>query len=367
MSNAILARGASMIPGRLVLLAALAAFLMPAAPDALAQKAQVRSPAPRGPLTAEEQSTIKLFEAASPSVAYITTERVERIGVLQSAMARGAGSGFVWDTAGHIVTNNHVVQGAQQVKVQLDAGRTYTAKVVGRAPDYDLAVVKLAEIPSGLRALPIGTSNDLRIGQRVFAIGNPFGLTRTLTSGIVSALDRHLPTSDIREIGGAIQTDAAINPGNSGGPLLDSAGRLVGVTTAIKSPSGGSTGVGLAIPVDLVNRIVPQLIAFGRAPQPGIGITPVDPDRVAQAGILGVVIARVNPGSPAADAGLKPIDPQGRSLGDVIVAVNGRPVEALPSFAAELDRVGINNVGELTVIRDGKERRVKVKVVDLGR
>jgi 2-alkenal reductase len=347
--------------------AAATALLLPAAPDAFAQKAQARTPAPRGPLTAEEQATVKLFESAAPSVAYITTERVERVGVFQSAVAQGAGSGFVWDGAGHVVTNNHVVEGAQRVKVQLDAGRTYTATVVGRAPDYDLAVVKLAEIPSGLKALPIGTSGDLRIGQRVFAIGNPFGLTRTLTAGIVSALDRHLPTSDIREIGGAIQTDAAINPGNSGGPLLDSAGRLVGVTTAIRSPSGGSTGVGLAIPVDLVNRIVPQLIAFGRAPQPGIGITPVNPELTERAGIQGVLIFGVNKGSPAEAAGLKPLDQKTNDLGDLIVAVNGRPVEALPTFAAELDRVGVDNVAELTVIRAGKERRVKVKVIDLGR
>ena len=346
-----------------------AAMLMSLAP-AFAQKnaaAQPRPAAPRGPLTAEEQATIRLFESAAPSVAYITTEHVERIGLFQSAVAQGAGSGFVWDNAGHVVTNNHVVEGAQKVQVQLDAGRTFTATVVGRAPDYDLAVVKLGEMPAGLRPIPVGTSGDLRIGQRVYAIGNPFGLTRTLTAGIVSALDRHLPTTDIREIGGAIQTDAAINPGNSGGPLLDSAGRLVGVTTAIKSPSGGSTGVGLAIPVDLVNRIVPQLIAYGRAPQPGIGIQPVDPDQVARAGIEGVVIFAVGKGSPAAAAGLKPIDQNARSLGDVIVAVNGRPVETLPTFAAELDRVGVDNLAELTVIRDGKERRVKVKVVDLGK
>jgi 2-alkenal reductase len=335
---------------------------------ALAQKggAQPRAVAPRGPLAADEQAMIKLFESAAPSVAYITTERVERIGIFQAAVAQGAGSGFVWDTQGHVVTNNHVVEGARSVKVQLDAGRTYSAKVIGRAPDYDLAVVKLAEVPPGLRPIPLGSSSELKIGQSAYAIGNPFGLTRTLTRGVVSALDRHLPTSDIREIAGAIQTDAAINPGNSGGPLLDSSGRLIGVTTAIRSPSGGSTGVGLAIPADLVNRIVPQLIAHGRAPQPGIGINPVDPDLVARAGIKGVVIQRVSPQSPASEAGLKAVDPQGRSLGDVIVAVNGRPVEALPSFAAELDRVGINNAAELTLIRDGKERRVKVKVIDLG-
>ena len=335
---------------------------------ALAQ--QPRAISPRGPLLPEEQHLIKLFEGTAPSVAYITTEVVARRGMFVQEVAQGVGSGFVWDDKGDVVTNNHVVEGAQRVQVQLDAGRTYEARVVGRAPQYDLAVVRLQEVPPGLKPIAVGTSKDLRIGQHAYAIGNPFGLTRTLTSGIVSALDRHLPTSDIREVSGAIQTDASINPGNSGGPLLDSAGRLIGVTTAIKSPSGGSTGVGLAIPVDLVNRIVPQLIAKGRAPQPGIGIVPVDPEMVAQAGIVGVVIAQVQRGSPAAQAGLKPASRKGQDveLGDVIVAVNGRAVESLTAFISELDRVGIDQVAELTVIRDGRERRVKVKVMDvLGR
>ncbi len=189
-------------------------------------------------------------------------------------------------------------------------------------------------------------------------------MARTLTRGIVSALDRHLPTSDIREIRGAIQTDAAINPGNSGGPLLDSAGRLIGVTTAIRSPSGGSTGVGLAIPVDLVNRIVPQLIARGRAPSPGIGIVPFHPEVVARAGLTGVVIANIHPNSPAAAAGLRGYNAKTREVGDVIVAVDGRPVESLAAYVSELDRVGIDNTVELTVVRDGRERRVKVKVID---
>ncbi len=325
-----------------------------------------RAVTPRGPLNASEQSVVKLFETAAPSVAYINTERLEPTSFFTVEVAKGAGSGFVWDQAGHVVTNYHVVEDARTVQVQLDAGRTYAARVVGVAPDYDLAVVKLSGTPAGLKPIPLGTSSDLRIGQSVYAIGNPFGLTRTLTSGLVSALDRHLPTSDIREIAGAIQTDAAINPGNSGGPLLDSAGRLVGVTTAIRSPSGGSTGVGLAIPVDMVNRIVPQLIARGRAPHPSIGIVPVHPDLVAQAGITGVVIAGITPGTPAASAGLKALDRRSGNLGDVIIAVNGRLTESLPTLAAELDRVGVGNVAELTVVREGKERRVRVKVIDLA-
>jgi 2-alkenal reductase len=334
---------------------------------AAGQAIEPRGVSPRGPLLAAEQSVVKLFEGAAPAVAYITTERIEATRFFTVGVAKNAGSGFVWDSRGHIVTNFHVVEGARNVTVQLDADKSYPARVVGVAPDYDLAVVKLAEVPAGLRPLPLGTSSDLRIGQSVYAIGNPFGMTRTLTSGLVSALDRHLPTTEVREIAGAIQTDAAINPGNSGGPLLDSAGRLVGVTTAIRSPSGGSTGVGLAIPVDLVNRVVPQLIARGRAQQPTIGIVPVDPERVARAGISGVVIADLVPGSPAAQAGLKPYDRRTREVGDVITGVNGRPIESLPTLGAELDRVGVGEIAELTVTRDGKERRVKVKVIDAGR
>ena len=312
--------------------------------------AEPRPVLPRGPLMPEEQAVVRLFESAAPSVAYITTQALARRGLFGAQVAQGAGSGFVWDEKGHVVTNFHVVSGATKVQVQLDAGRTYDAQVVGAAADYDLAVVRLEKIPPGLRPIALGGSKDLRIGQTVYAIGNPFGMARTLTRGIISALDRQLPTSDVREIAGVIQTDAAINPGNSGGPLLDSAGRLIGVTTAIRSPSGANTGVGLAIPADLVNRIVP-----------------FHPELVARAGLVGVVSARVMPDSPAARAGLKPFDPKTGNVGDVIVGVNGRAVESLPTFASELDRVGIDQLAELTVIRDGKERRVKVKVIDLAR
>ena len=324
-----------------------------------------RAVTPRGPLASDEQQVVRLFENAAPSVAYITTQAARRGFFGMEVLSQGAGSGFVWDDRGHVVTNHHVVEGATKVQVQLDAGKTYGAAVVGVAPDYDLAVVKLDKVPPGLKPIALGTSADLRIGQSAYAIGNPFGLTRTLTRGIVSALDRHLPTSAIREIRGAIQTDAAINPGNSGGPLLDSVGRLIGVTTAIRSPSGGSTGVGLAIPVDLVNRIVPQLIARGRAPNPGIGIVPFHPELVSQAGIVGVVIARVARGSPAKEAGLAAYSEQTGSLGDVIIGVNGHAVETLQEFVSELDRAGIGQSVELTVTRDGKERRVRVKVIDV--
>jgi 2-alkenal reductase len=332
---------------------------------AAAASAEPRPVTPRPALPAAEQALVALFERTAPSVAYLTTEQVRATGFFTAEVAQGAGSGFVWDTLGHVVTNHHVVAGASRVFVQLDAGDAIEARVVGTAPEYDLAVVRLERVPAQLRPIPLGSSRDLRIGQSVYAIGNPFGLQRTLTQGIVSALDRELPTAGYREVAGVIQTDAAINPGNSGGPLLDSAGRLIGVNTAIRSPVGTSTGVGFAIPVDLVNRIVPSLIARGRAPWPGIGIEPVRPDLVARAGISGVVVLGVRRGSPAAEAGLRGIDPRSGALGDIITAVNGRPVATLSAFAAELDRIGIDAVAELTVVRGERERKVAVKVIDL--
>ena len=328
-------------------------------------RAEARVIAPRGALPDSERSVIALFHNAAPSVAYITTEVVQRSGLFVTA-AQGAGSGFVWDSAGHVVTNNHVVEDARRVFVQLDAGDPIPATVVGRAPEYDLAVVKLSRPPKDLRPLPLGSSSDLQVGQAVYAIGNPFGLQRTLTHGIVSALERELPTSGYREVAGVIQIDAAINPGNSGGPLLDSAGRLIGVNSAIRSASGSSAGVGFAIPSDLVNRIVPSLIARGRAPIPGIGIVPYPPEVVARAGIRGVVIESVRAGSSAARAGLRAANPRSNDLGDVIVAVNGRKVETPSQFANELDRIGIGRDAELTIVRDGGDRKLAVRIADIA-
>lgn len=359
---------------RLLLLSlALAAFAVHAqAPQPGFRPSEPRSVASRGGLAPDEQRVVSLFENAAPSVAYITTESVRTNIWLESEISRGAGSGFVWDRApdgeGHIVTNNHVIANARRVLVQLDAGEPLEGVVVGRAPEYDLAVIRLARIPANVRPIPLGDSRSLKIGQTVFAIGNPFGLQRTLTQGIISALDRELPTTTYREVVGVIQTDAAINPGNSGGPLLDSMGRLVGVNTAIRSASGASAGIGFSIPADLVNRIVPALISRGRAPLPGIGITPIRPELVARAGIQGVVLARIDADGPAAQAGLQPFDPRTGEPGDVIVAINGRAVTSLTHLVTELDRVGINNIAELTVLRNNQkaaERKVRVRVIDL--
>jgi 2-alkenal reductase len=338
------------------------------AASATSNKIQPRAVTPRGPLLAEEQRIIQLFESSAPSVAYITTEVVQTDLWQRAEVSQGAGSGFVWDAAGHVVTNNHVVQNARRVFVQLDAGQAIEGKVVGSAPEYDLAVIQLSRVPANIRPIPLGESQNLKIGQSVYAIGNPFGLQRTITTGIISALDRELPTTDYREVAGVIQTDAAINPGNSGGPLLDSAGRLIGVNTAIRSASGSSAGIGFSIPVDLVNRIVPALISRGRAPLPGIGVNPVRPELVARAGISGVVIAQLDPKGPAAQAGLIAYNPKTGALGDVIIAVNGKTVASLSSFVGELDKVGIDQTVELTVARDGKnERQVKVKIIDVRR
>jgi 2-alkenal reductase len=330
------------------------------------------TPAPTAVVTVEgrlsdwEKSNIALFEAAGPSVAYITTEQVRFNPLLGASLAQGAGSGFIWDSAGHVVTNYHVIEGANTVYVQLHAGDPIAARVIGGAPEYDIAVVRLRDVPPQLRPLSVGRSNNLRVGQATYAIGNPFGLSRTLTSGIVSALERHMPTAQGREVRGVIQTDAAINPGNSGGPLLDSSGHLIGVTSAIISESGASAGIGFAIPVDLVSRVVPQIIKSGRAPRPGIGILAADERVAAQLGAKGVVVMGVARGSPAEHAGIKPFDPRTGQIGDVIVALDGKPTPAVADFAALLDDAGAGKEVTLKLARGDGTREVKVRVIDVG-
>ena len=319
-----------------------------------------------GKLSDWEKSNIELFSQASASVAYITTEQMRFVPFQGASVAQGAGSGFVWDKAGHVVTNFHVVQGAGTVLVQLDAGKPIPARVIGGAADYDIAVVRLRNPPADLKPLPIGTSKALRVGQATYAIGNPFGLTRTLTTGIISAVERHLPTAQGREVRGVIQTDAAINPGNSGGPLLDSSGRLIGVNTAIISESGTSAGIGFAIPVDLVNRVVPEIIKTGRAPRPGIGIAAADERIAAQIGARGVVVLGVQRGSPAAQAGLRPFDPRTGAVGDIIVEANGKRTQTLADLAAVLEDAGIGKEVTLKLLRGDAEQEVKVSVIDIG-
>ena len=351
---------------RLALLAL--ATVSPNAALAQPPAAPARPVAPRGPLLAEETNHIAIFKAVSPSVVPITTLEVGRdvFSADLTQQPRGTGSGFVWDEHGHIVTNFHVIQAGNAARVTLADQSSYAADLIGAFPDRDLAVLRIDAPPSKLPPIPLGRSRDLQVGQQVYAIGNPFGLDRTLTRGIVSALDREIESVTRRRIRGAIQTDAAINPGNSGGPLLDSAGRLIGVNTAIFSTSGANAGIGFAIPVDEVNRIVPRLIRDGRLLRPALGITAA-PEGLAQALQLpgGVPIARVVPGGPASKAGLKAFarGGDGRLMqGDVITAVAGEPVADFDDLLAQLERYQPGERISLTLWRAGRSRQQAVEL-----
>lgn len=329
-----------------------------------------RAPMPRGPLAADEQATINLFERSRRSVVYIaTTQRVVDLWTRNALQVpRGTGSGFIWDDAGHVVTNNHVLQGASGAQVRLADGRSFDAELVGRSPYHDLAVLRIRVDGDPPPALPIGTSEDLQVGQKVFAVGNPFGLDWTLTTGIVSALNRELPTDSGLAIRDLIQTDAAINPGNSGGPLLDSAGRLIGVNTAIFSPSGAYAGIGFAVPVDTVNRVVPRLIATGRYTRPTLGVRVESQYNAALSrryGVRGVFVLAIDPGSPAAEAGLRAaaIDRfDNVRIGDVILAVGERQVESVDDLYDALDRASPGERVALTVQRGEQQLRVPVRL-----
>ena len=355
---------------RTVLIAASALLVMPACVESrTSEPATPRAVAPRGPLGADEQANIDLFRRVSPSVVHITTLETQRdmfsMNVMQ--VPRGTGTGFVWDDKGHIVTNFHVIQGGSAARVTMADQTSFAAKLVGAFPDRDLAVLKI-EVPqsnaSKLTPIALGTSRELQVGQRVYAIGNPFGLDQTLTMGIVSALNREIESFNGRTIRGVVQTDAAINPGNSGGPLLDSAGRLIGVNTQIASPSGASAGIGFAIPVDEVNRIVPRLIRDGRFVRPAIGITAGAPNLARALGLpRGVPIVEVGNGSPAAKAGLQPFRRErggGVVQGDVITAINDEPVADLDDMLSQLERRAPGDSVTLTLWRGGQQRKQAV-------
>jgi S1-C subfamily serine protease len=343
----------------------LATLLLPVAPAAPAKTpAQPRAVTARGALDAEENNNISVFKRVSPSVVHITTLAVQRdfFSLRTSEQPSGTGTGFVWDDTGHIVTNFHVIQGGDRATVTLNDQSSYPARLVGAFPDRDIAVLRIEAPRDKLPAIAVGSSRDLQVGQKVYAIGNPFGLDQTLTTGIVSALNREIESVTRRTIKGAIQTDAAINPGNSGGPLLDSAGRLIGVNTAIYSPSGASAGIGFAIPVDEVNRIVPRLIRDGRFIRPALGVT-AGPDNIAKAlgAPKGVLLVNVASGSPAAAAGLQPFgrDRNGRIVqGDVITAVDGQAVADLDDMLSLLETRQIGEKVTLTVWRAGQTRKV---------
>lgn len=320
-----------------------------------------RQVAPRGDFTAEEKAVIGLFEKSRDSVVFITTREQVRDFWTRNVFSvpRGTGSGFIWDEAGHVVTNFHVIQGASEATVKLADGSEHRAGLVGASPAHDIAVLNIGAGRKLPPALPLGSSHDLRVGQGVFAIGNPFGLDWTLTKGIISALDRSLDSGTGLTIEHLIQTDAAINPGNSGGPLLDSAGRLIGINTAIYSPSGASAGIGFAVPVDTVNRVVPEIIRHGKYSRPAMGIEldeGVNQRLAAALNVKGVVVLRVKPGSPAAAAGLQGVSRTRKGIvpGDIITAVDGKPVDSVGKFAARLDEFKAGDRIRLSLLRQGK-------------
>jgi S1-C subfamily serine protease len=330
-------------------------------PDAVPRAVTVR-----GGLDGGEAATVELFKAVSPSVVHVTnlTVRRDRFTLNVQAVPRGTGTGFVWDANGFIVTNYHVVDGAGMVRVVLADQSSYDTDQVWGFPDKDLAVVRINAPREKLKPVAVGTSHDLQVGQAALAIGNPFGLDQTLTTGVVSALGREIESANGRPIRGVIQTSAPINPGNSGGPLLDSAGRLIGVNTAIVSPSGASAGIGFAIPVDEVNRVVPQLIAHGKVVRPRLGVQIADDALARRLGATeGALILQVPPGGPAHTAKLHGTGVDefgGRVPGDVIVAVNGTPVRSGNDLYAALDNYRPGDTVTVAFVRGGQRHEVKV-------
>ncbi len=316
-------------------------------------------------LSADERSTITVFERATKSVVFIANTAIQQdiwsLNVME--VPQGSGSGFVWSKQGHIVTNFHVIYGADAVKVTLADRSEHKAKLVGADPDHDLAVLQIQVSADQVEPLAIGASHDVRVGQKVLAIGNPFGLDHTLTTGVVSALGRTIKSMSNRTIEGVIQTDAAINPGNSGGPLLDGAGRLIGVNTQIVSPSGAYAGIGFAVPVDTVNRIVPELIKHGKLIRPGLGVSLV-PDAMAKRwGIKGVIIGKVTRGGAADRAGLKGAREtmMGQiQLGDVIVSVDGTAVATVDDLMDVMEAHKVGDHVSVEILRANRREKVSV-------
>ena len=329
------------------------------------QAAEPRPVVARGDLAEDEKATIALFKAASPSVVYITTLAKRAINFFEmTEVPQGAGSGFVWDRQGHVVTNAHVILlGGDSFVVTLSDQSNWKATVVGTEPDRDLAVLRISAPVEKLPPILVGTSKGLQVGQKVFAIGNPFGFDETLTTGIVSALGRTIESLSGRKIQNVIQTDAAINPGNSGGPLLDSAGRLIGVNTQIASPSGASAGIGFAVPVDTVNEVVPELIAHGRIVRPRLGVIPATENIARQLGVSGVLVLGVQDGSGAAKAGLRGTgrDADGSLvLGDIIVGVAGKDVASYDDLVTALEKQKIGDTVPVKLVRNDRTMTVNV-------
>ncbi|KAA6185674.1 trypsin-like serine protease [Thiohalocapsa marina] len=332
-------------------------------------QAEPRAVTARGELAGDELATIEIFQRVSPSVVFIsTTATLVNPWVRNlTEVRRGTGSGLIWDHQGHVVTNFHVIEDARSARVRLTDGRSYNAQFIGASPEHDLAVLRIGMPSAKIQPVAVGRSADLRVGQKVFAIGNPFGFDYSLTTGVVSALDRTIASEQAGEIRRLIQTDAAINPGNSGGPLLDSAGRLIGINTAIYSPSGSFSGIGFAVPVDTVNRVVPQLIAHGRYVRPRIGIYSDDGTArtiLDQLGIEnGVLVLRVEPQSPAERAGLvgTRVTNGGEVIpGDIIRSLDGRPVATMDALIEQLEGYQVGDRVELGIVRNGRPATVEL-------
>ena len=327
---------------------------------------QPRPVTPRGNLADDEKSTIEVFRKASPSVVHITSlaHLRDRLSLDVLEIPEGTGTGFIYDNAGHVVTNYHVIRAGQAAKVTLADHSTWDARLIGYEPDKDLAVLRIDAPADRLRKIDIGESSDLQVGQKAFAIGSPFGLDQTLTTGVISGLGREITSIGGRPIEGVIQTDAAINPGNSGGPLLDSAGRLIGVNTMIRSTTGISQGFGFAVPVDIVNQVVPELILHGRVQRAMLGVRVFEDSLARRLGVRdGALVRDVTDNSGAAVAGIRPtyVDDNGDiQLGDVIVEIVGRPIRAVADIAKALDA---RKPGERTlVVVDRAGKRVPLTV-----
>ena len=321
-------------------------------------------------LATEEQNNIEVYKAAAPGVVYIqsTTTVRDFLGMF-SQEREGAGSGSVIDEQGDILTNYHVIANSEKLTVSFGNGKNYPARVVGADPDTDLAVVRLLQTPKeAVTIVPLGDSDKLIVGQKVLAIGNPFGLDRTLTTGVISGLQRPIRAENGRQIEGAIQTDASINPGNSGGPLLDSHGRMIGINSQIESPSGASAGVGFAIPVNIAKRIVPELVRNGSVQRPNLGISPKDVESLGRQVDLpvndGVLIWSVQLGGPAANAGLHGLvqTDDGVELGDIIVAIDGQKVADNDDLYKILDKHQIGDTINVEIIRRGRRMTVPVRL-----
>jgi len=318
----------------------------------------------------EEQLMIEVYDRVSQAVVHITSRAYVYSFFYEVVPQEGSGSGFVYDQSGHIITNYHVIEGAEELEVTLADGSMVHAEVVGADQYNDLAVLKIDVAPEKLYPVELGSSANLRVGQRAIAIGNPFGLDRTLTTGVISSLGRVIERANNRPLAEVIQTDAAINPGNSGGPLLNSLGQVIGVNTAIQSPSGGSVGIGFAVPVDTVKRVVPELIANGRYPHPWLGfegqvyrITPTLAEALKLPVEKGLLIARLYQDSPAHQAGLRGADRRlqvGRNVilvgGDIVTAIDDVPLESSDQLTIYLETQKLpGDQVILTLWRDGKE------------